>query len=127
MRRLNKKQTDFQESLDRLKCKALKSNFPKKLTIRLIENASTWTARFPPNVNNDDDPKILPWATAHPKLLALSERQRELKPTAVVTFRKPANLSTNLIHFRKLSHKENDIPQENPYSHSYGKCSLCGN
>ena len=92
-----------------------------------MENASTWTARFPPNVNNDDDPKILPWATAHPKLLALSERHCELKPTAVVTFRKPANLSTNLIHFLKLSHKENDIPQQNPYSHSCGKCSLCGN
>ena len=118
MRQLNEKQTDFQESLNRLKCKALKSNFPKKLTNRLIENASTWTARFPPNINNDDDSKILPWATAHPKLLALLERQHELKPIAVVTFKKPANLSTHLIHFWKLSNEENNIPQQNPSNHS---------
>ena len=127
MRRLNEKQNDFQESLDRLKCKSLKSNFPKKLTNRLIENASTWIARFPPNTNNNDYSKILPWATAHPKLLALSERQHELKQIAVVTFKKPANLSTHLIHFRKLSHGDNETLQQSPLSHSCGKCSLCGN
>ena len=85
MRRLNKKQTDFQESLDRLKCKALKSNFPKKLTIASLRMLQHGQLDFLQNLNNDDDPKILPWATAHPKLLALSERQRELKPTTVVT------------------------------------------
>ena len=49
MRRLNERNEDFQSSLVRLKDKAILSNFPKKLTDRIITTASSWDSRFPPD------------------------------------------------------------------------------
>ena len=49
MRRLNERNEDFHTSLQRLKNKALMSSFPKKLTARIIDNASSWEDRFPQN------------------------------------------------------------------------------
>ena len=93
MRRLNERNEDFQSSLVRLKDKAILSNFPKKLTNRIITTASSWSSRFPPDLTTPTSSKeILAWSTAHPSLLKLSERQRELKPSAVVTLKKTANL-----------------------------------
>ena len=135
MRRLNERNEDFHTSLQRLKNKALMSSFPKKLTARIIDNASSWEDRFPPNrsTTESNNVKILTWSTAHPKLLKLTDRQRELKPAAVVTFKKPANLSTHLIHFRKLCHASTitsttDTASSTGPGHkrTCGKCSLCG-
>lgn len=128
MRRLNEKKDDFDVSLERLKHKALRSCFPKHLTNRIISTAATWESRFPPSRNNckETDPKIMTWATSHPKLLKLSERQQELKPAAVVTFKKPANLSTHLIHFRKLCHGKGSVGNIAAHTPACGKCSLCG-
>ena len=70
---------------------------------------------------------MFPWATAHPKLLQLSTRQKELKPSAKITFKKPSNLSTSLIHFRKLNHcPVTNNANSKPMSAGCGKCSLCG-
>ena len=129
MRRLNERNEDFQSSLVRLKDKAILSNFPKKLTNRIITTASSWSSRFPPDLTTPTSSKeILAWSTAHPSLLKLSERQRELKPSAVVTFKKPANLSTQLIHFRRLCHQSASTGENTPNVHqpACGKCSLCG-
>ena len=128
MRRLNEKKEDFEISLERLKEKALRSNFPKLLTKRIVNTASLWESRFAPSRQNGEETetKILTWATAHPKLITLSERQHELKPAAVVTFKKPANLSTHLIHFRKLCHKRASNEHTHDHSPACGKCSLCG-
>ena len=131
MRRLNERNEDFQSSLVRLKDKAILSNFPKKLTDRIITTASSWNSRFPPDSTtpaNSKSKEVLAWSTAHPSLLKLSERQRELKPSAVVTFKKPANLSTQLIHFRKLCHQTISAEEVTPSVHqpACGKCSLCG-
>ena len=129
MRRLNERSQDFTESLTRLKEKATKSHFPRKLTARIIDNASKWEHRFPPpkETIGQQKPKMIPWATAHPKLIPLSERQKELKPCAMITFKKPANLSTHLIHFRRLCHNpKSDSNDEGYKSSSCGKCSLCG-
>ena len=127
MRRLNEKKEDFEISLERLKEKALRSNFPKLLTKRIVNTASLWESRFAPSRQNGEETetKILTWATAHPKLITLSERQHELKPAAVVTFKKPANLSTHLIHFRKLCHKRASNEHTHDHSPACGKCSLC--
>ena len=128
MRRLNKRKEDFEGSLERLKQKALRSNFPKHLTNRIISTASSWENRFPPSRNNQEEveTKILTCATSHPKLLKLSERQHELKSTAVVTFKKPANLSTHLIHFRKLCHKRGSSDNAPEHRPACGKCLLYG-
>ena len=129
MRRLNERNEDFIESLERLRKKAMKSNFPRNLTNRITNTASTWKHRFPPSANEREEqkPKIIPWATAHPKLLQPSDRQRQLKPSATITFKKPSNLSTHLIHFRKLCHESKPIPNDTePKSMGCGKCSLCG-
>ena len=72
MRRLNERKEDFDNSLERLRERAAKSNFPKHLTTRIIANAAEWKEIFPPSTNNNNQEyRTVPWATAHPKLLQL--------------------------------------------------------
>ena len=48
LRRLNEKSEDYQQSLQRLKDKALRSGFPQNMTHNMIELASTWEERLRP-------------------------------------------------------------------------------
>jgi len=43
LRRLNQRQSDFNESLDRLYSKALKSQFPKRMAKNIFSRAKGWT------------------------------------------------------------------------------------
>ena len=131
LRRNNERTPDYLEALERLEAKANSSDFPKKMTKDILSVAKTWENQFPPpkTESTEDENTMLPWATSHPAHLKLSNRQRELKPSAMVTFKKGPNLSTKFVKFRKLCHASSEIP-ENPTggsSSGCGKCSLCGN
>ena len=130
LRRNNERTTDYLEALQRLEKKAHNSDFPRKMTNEILSVAKTWENQFPPPKQpNTEENSMLPWATSHPAHLKLSNRQRELKPSAMVTFKKGPNLSTKFVKFRKLCHASSEIP-ENPAggsSSGCGKCSLCGN
>ena len=57
MRRLNESNEHFQDSLERLRSKCLKSNFNNEVVNNIIEKAKLWTHRLSPKSDNNE--KIL--------------------------------------------------------------------
>jgi len=85
LRRLNERQSVFNESLDRLYSKALKSQFPKTMVKDIISRAKGWTERKSPE-NSREKGELLVWPSGFPHLLKLSQRERSLQPKAMITF-----------------------------------------
>ena len=61
--------------LNRLKEKAIRSNFPLNMTNDKIALASNWEDRLrPPKCNKKEDPQV--WATSFPHLLTLKQKEK---------------------------------------------------
>jgi len=76
LRRLNQRKADYLSSLNRLKEKAIRSNFPLDMTNDMIAMASNWEEILrPPKCDKKDDPKV--WATSLPHLIFSPNSNRE--------------------------------------------------
>ena len=72
MRRLNERDQDYLESLERLQKKCMVSGFDERMTTHMINLAQTWTSRFgPTNLRPESSSNIerLAWATSYPRSL----------------------------------------------------------
>jgi len=75
VRRLNERQSDFNESLDRLYNKALKSQLPNRMVKDIISRTKGWTERKSPEKSREKG-ELLVCASGFPHLLkALSKRK----------------------------------------------------
>ena len=129
LRRLNEKQEHFLSALERLRTKALKSMFDKNIVENKINLAKTWKNRFQEKKKSDDNEDIPnTWASSNPHFIKLSNKDRKLVPTAMVTYRKPRSLWTHLTNFKTICHDGPEaVAQEAGSSKPCGKCALCGN
>jgi len=74
LRRLKERKEDYLSSLNRLKDKAIRSNFPLDMTNDMIATASNWEERLrPPKCNKQNDPQV--WAASFPHLPTLTVRE----------------------------------------------------
>ena len=130
MRRLNETNDDYLISLEHLAHKCIRSNFPKNLVIRNIEEAKNWSRSDDTSTNKSIDikpkPKRLPWTTQFTKLLQLDKVERELAPDACVTYCRPATLGGALLKYKSIAHQQQEKKHQNK-SNKCGKCGLCGN
>jgi len=63
--RLNQRKEDYLSGLNRLKEKAIRSNFPLDVANDTIAVASNWEERLrPPTCDKKDDPQV--WVTSSP-------------------------------------------------------------
>jgi len=88
LRRLNQRKEDYFSSLNRLKEKAMSSNFSMDMTNDMIAMASNWEERLRvPKGEKKDDPQV--WATSFPNLITLTKREKNLNPKAMITYKRP--------------------------------------
>ena len=82
MRHINESNEHFQDSLERLRSKCLKSNFNNKVVNNIIEKAKLWTHRFSPKSGNTEKnfAKRIAWSTSFKNLLHLSAKEKNLNP-----------------------------------------------
>ena len=125
LRRLNERQSDFNESLDRLCSKALKSQFPKKMVKDVISRAKGWTERKSPEKSREKG-ELLVWASGFPHLLKLSQRERSLQPQAMITYKRPPALRDYLTNYKRIANDQHATP-EGGSSAPCGHCALCVN
>ena len=85
LRRLDERQSDFNESLDRLYSKALNSQFPKRMVKVIISRAKGWIERKSLEKSRERG-ELLVWASGFSYLLKLSQRERSLQPMAMITY-----------------------------------------
>ena len=128
MRRLNERDQDYLESLERLQKKCMVSGFDERMTTHVIDLAKTWTSRFRPTnlrPESSSNTERLTWATSYSRSLRLSRKEKELQPTASITYKRPPTLGVFLTNYRKLAfHQINN--QTQGISQLCGHCSLCG-
>ena len=128
MRRLNERDQDYLESLERLQKKCMVSGFDEKMTTYMIDLARTWTSRFGPTnlrPESSSNTEGLAWATSYPRSLRLSPKEKELLPTVSITYKRPPTLGVFLTNYRKLAfHQSNNQTQD--ISQPCGHRSLCG-
>ena len=112
MRRLNERNQDYLESLERLQKKCMVSGFDERMTTRMIDLAKTWTSRFGPTnlrPESSSNTERLTWATSDPRSLRVSRKEKELQPTASITYKRPPTLGVFLTNYRKLAfHQSNN-------------------
>ena len=125
LRRLNEKDEDYIKAIESLEQKCYRSGFNKKLVADMISLTKQWKNRFSPPIarKQEDDPKTV-WATHFPKLLRLSEKERRLNPTAMVTFKRPGTLGGVLTKYKALAHGSRS--DDSGYSLPCQHCKLCG-
>jgi len=95
LRHLNQRKDDYLSSLNRLKEKAIRSKFPLNMTNGMIALASNWKDRLrPPICDKKEDPQV--WATSFPHLLTLTQKEKKLKPKAMITYKRPTTIGQKL-------------------------------
>ena len=122
MRRLNERNKDYHESLDKLKTKCIKSNFNRKLT----ENQFLEIQKNKEIANKPDKEKtntIVYWSSQFKKLLKFTKEEAKFFPLGKISFRKPLNLRQLLNTSGKIAKQK----QRTISSKKCNKCSLCGN
>ena len=125
LRRLNEKDENYVNSVERLKQKCLKSGFNRKLVLKMTNITKMWTDRFaPPKSSLKDHQRKTIWTTSFPGLLKLSTKERSLNPEACVTYRRPQTLAQQLTRYKTISYKPNT--SYDGASKPCGHCSLCG-
>ena len=105
MRRLNESNEHFQDSLERLRSKCLKSNFNNEVVNNIIEKAKLWTHRFSPKSDNNEKKfaKRIVWSTSFKNLLHLSAKEKNLNPYSSIVYKRPPNLCNLLTNYKKIS------------------------
>ena len=128
LRRLNENNTDFLESLQRLKTKCVQSKFNKNITDKIINEASSWQDRFGPPCNKPSQNKTpLIWATSFTNIIKLTHKEHNLIPNSIVVYKKPATLHKMLTNYSKIAHNMTTRSTEGGSSIPCGNCALCGN
>ena len=106
MRRICADKTDYDTSLEYLKNKCFKSNIPKTLTFKIIEQAKSWVDRFYP-INNSklkkNKQKKIVWVTQFPKLLRSSQMEKRLQSSVMLAYKRPQTLGNLVTCYKKLS------------------------
>jgi len=124
LRRLIQRKEGYLSSLNRLKEKAILSNFPLAMTNDMIAMASNWEERLrAPNGDKKNDPQV--WATSFPHLITLTEREKKLYPKAMMTYKRPTTIGqllTNYKHLALSKTREHAKALSGPCGH----CALCG-
>ena len=132
MRRLNKLQQDFTDSLQRLRLKCAKSNFRESIMNKIIDLAKTLEERFGPKNKNSQDmenkTKRLIWAALFSTLFTLSQKEKKLIPNACIIYKKPATIQSILTNYRRIAlNIQTSTMTRNGSSSPCNKCALCGN
>ena len=130
MRRLNESNEHFQDSLERLRSKCLKSNFNNEVVNNIIEKAKLWTHRFSPKSDNNEKKfaKRIVWSTSFKNLLHLFAREKNLNPYSSIVYKRPPNLCNLLTNYKKISLNANstNLSANTGISAPCRKCALCG-
>ena len=85
--------------------KCIKSGFDRKLVKDMISITRQWKDRFsPPVVSTTKPEQRLVWATQFPKLLKLSQKEKDLNPKAMITYKRPMTLAGYLTNYRTIAH-----------------------
>jgi hypothetical protein len=67
----------------------------------------------------------LPWPTEFPGLIKLTKKQKELVPSASITYSRPTTLGNQLLNYRKIALRSEQKNADG--AKKCGKCGLCGN
>ena len=125
LRRLNERDDQYMSAIEALEDKCYRSGFNKSLVKDMITITKEWKDRFsPPKSHKREGSLKTVWATYFPKLLRLSEKERSLNPTAMVTYRRPGTLASSLTNYKTLAHTSRTERQG--FSNTCGRCKLCG-
>ena len=128
MRRLNEREEDYREALEKLKEKCLRSGFNKNLVNDMIDLTKQWKERFSPPPSPESSitksESRLVWTTQFPKLLKLNSKEKNLNQKAMVSYKRPLTLAGHLTNYRKVAHSSTmtHIKGSRPCNH----CALCG-
>ena len=109
---------------NRLKEKAIHSNFPLNMTNDMIALASNWEDRLRlPKCDKKEDPQV--WATPFPHLLTLTQKEKKLNPKAMITYKTPTTNGQKLTHHNNLALNKTR-KQTKGVSRPCRHCALCG-
>ena len=133
LRRLNEKDNDYVNSIERLKVKCKRSGF-KNFIIEeafavIKEYRNLWRDNGIQNMDRTNCTKDkmdkITWATNFKSLINLTKKEKLLVPKAQLTYCRPPTLSNKLINYRKIAKDENEVRKEG--TSRCGSCGLCGN
>ena len=86
----------------------------------MIALASNWEDRLrPPKCDKKEDPQV--WATSFPHLLTLTQKEKTLKPKAMITYKRP----TKVTNYKDLALNKTRKQTEDG-SRPCEYCALCG-
>ena len=124
MKRLNERNEDYQESLNKLKNKCIKSNFNLKVIetqFQKIQIKNSITNENITPIENKKNENIY-WTSQFKKLLKLTKEENKLFPLGKISFTKPANLG-------QLFNTSSAIAKHRKAfsGRKCNNCSLCGN
>ena len=124
LRRLCERDDDYLEAIKALKQKCLKSCFSKALVDDMIKITVEWKDRFGPPMKKarEVNENVSIWTTNFPKLLKLTNKERELNPNVLVAYKRPQTIATLLTNYKIQAHEDSVAIGE---SHPCGKCLLC--
>ena len=72
------------------------------MTNDMIAMASNWEERLrAPKGENKDDPQV--WAASFPNLIALTKREKNLNPKAMITCKRPTTIGQLLTNYKHLA------------------------
>jgi len=72
------------------------------MTNDMTAMASNWEESLCPlKCDKKDNPKV--WATSFPHLITLTEKEKNLNPKAVITYRRPKTLGKTLTNYKHLA------------------------
>nr|CAB3263300.1 uncharacterized protein LOC108950347 [Phallusia mammillata] len=123
LRRLNEMHDLYRSSLCDLEAKCRRSCFPFKVYSAIITAAAQWKERFAPPTSRLRNEKRIVWATSFTNILRLTDRERQLKPSACVVYKRPFTIGAALMRYKVLAHETED---NKTGSYPCGKCALCG-
>jgi hypothetical protein len=123
MRRLNERDEDYRMAIEKLEDKCIKSGFDKNLVKDMVNLTKQWKDRFsPPIVSKPKSESRLVWTTQFPKLLKLTNKEKNLNQKAMVSYKRPMTLAAHITNYRKVAHEITSAKGSQPCNH----CALCG-
>ena len=130
LRRLNTHDNLYQDSIQRLRDKCIRSNFNKTITEEMINLVLNWEQKDDVDTDEEEDNKNnnkgdLVWATQFKSLIKLDDLEKKLMPKASITFRKPPTLGSQLLNYKNIAHKTENTNKRT--SKKCSRCGLCGN
>ena len=126
LRRLNELDHEYINSLNRLKEKCIRSKFNENSVNNIINQAKLWKERFGPKSNAQKKPKKLVWATPFTNIIKLNNREKQLVPEAVITYKRPKTLHNLLTNYSNIALSKISETTSGSSSPCH-KCALCGN